>query len=258
MQFVMSLAFVVQMYLMMALMGIVFLPYALLSRNGAVLACKTYCRWVMWTARIMLGLRCEVRGTVPSGEVLVAAKHQSFLDIIMIYHALPRAKFIMKQELLYTPVIGQYAKRIGCVPVARGKRGAAIQKMVSDVAAGLANPGQLVIYPQGTRVGPGAYLPYKVGSHVLYAELGQAAVPVATNVGVFWPRTGILRKPGLAVVEFLDPIAPGIDRVDFMIELEDRVEAASQALMLEAGFSDFPTEKRRDRKRAKTGDIPPS
>ncbi|MDD9744628.1 MULTISPECIES: lysophospholipid acyltransferase family protein [Marinovum] len=244
MQYARSLLFNFQMYLMLGLMGIAYFPLALASRDGAQWACKTYCRWVRWTAGWMVGLKTEVRGAVPQGEVLVAAKHQSFLDIIIIFSALPAAKFIMKRELLWAPVLGQYAARIGCVPVARGKRGAAIKKMVADVAAGMANPGQLVIYPQGTRVAPNRYLPYKVGSHVLYAELGQPCVPAATNVGVFWPRHGVLRKPGLAVVEFLEPIAPGQSRASFLNTLEEVVERRSQELMLEAGFADLPEENR--------------
>lgn len=184
----------------------------------------------------MVGIRGEVRGPIPEGEVIVAAKHQSFLDILLIFHAVPRAKFIMKRELLWTPVIGLYAKRLGCVPVNRGKRGSAIAKMVKDVAAEFKEPGQLVIYPQGTRVAPGHHKPYKVGSAVLYEELAEPCVPAATNVGVFWPRKGILRKPGLAVVEFLDPIEPGMARAEFMARLEQMIEDKTDVLLREAGF----------------------
>jgi 1-acyl-sn-glycerol-3-phosphate acyltransferase len=206
-----SLVFLVQMYVMMGLMGLVFAPYAILSKQGARFACKTYARWTLWTARWMVGIESEVRGAVPTGEVMIAAKHQSFLDILIIFEAVPQAKFIMKRELLWTPVIGVYAKRLGCVPVTRGKKGKALAQMVRDVAAEFTEPGQLIIYPQGTRVAPGARKPYKVGSQVLYEELGYPCVPAATNVGLFWPRTGILRKPGRAVVRFLDPMPPGQD-----------------------------------------------
>lgn len=236
-QWLRSVVFTVQMYLMMLLMGIVFAPWAVLSPKGARMACKTYARWVLWTATWMVGIRSEVRGQVPEGEVIVAAKHQSFLDILIIFNALPSARFIMKRELMWTPVIGVYAKRLGCVPVNRGKRGAAITKMVRDVAAENREPGQLVIYPQGTRVAPGAEKPYKIGTGVLYEGLAQPCVPVATNVGVFWPRTGFYRKPGLALVEFLDPIPPGSERATFMTALEQQVESRSDALMAEAGFN---------------------
>ncbi|ETA52779.1 lysophospholipid acyltransferase family protein [Ponticoccus alexandrii] len=236
MRWVLSLIFVVQMYAAMAVLGIVFLPWALFSARGARAACKTFCVWVRFTARVMCGLRTELRGEVPTGEVLIASKHQSFLDIILIFSVVPAGKFIMKRELMFAPVIGQYALKIGCVPVERGKRGQAIAKMLRDVEQGSAEPGQLIIYPQGSRIAPGVRAPFKVGAALLYEQTGQTCVPAATNVGLFWPRKGILRKPGLAVVEFLPPIAPGLSREDFLKRLEHDVETASNRLMLEAGL----------------------
>ncbi|THH36043.1 1-acyl-sn-glycerol-3-phosphate acyltransferase [Aliishimia ponticola] len=236
-QWVRSLIYIVQVYLVMGILGIVFAPWAILSPKGARAACKTFCHWAFWTARWMIGLRGEVRGPIPQDEVLIAAKHQSFFDILLLFEALPTAKFIMKRELLWTPVIGVYAKRLGCVPVDRGKRGMAIDKMVRDVEAGRAEPGQLVIYPQGTRVAPGDKKPYKIGTAILYEQLGQRCVPTATNVGLFWPRKGILRKPGLAVVEFLPAIEPGMERGAFMATLEREIESSTDALMQEAGFN---------------------
>ncbi len=235
-QWVRSLIFIAQMYLMMAVIGLVFFPWAAFSRRGALLACKSYCRWVCWTAGWMVGLRTEVRGTPPTDAVMIAAKHQSFLDIIMIFRAIPAGKFIMKRELMWAPILGQYGLKIGCIPVNRGKRGKAIKKMVEDVHRGATKPGQLIIYSQGTRIAPGVKAPYKVGVGVLYEQLGQDCVPVATNVGVFWPRHGIYRKPGLAVVEFLPRVKAGMGKDAFMQQLESEVEAASNALMAEAGF----------------------
>jgi 1-acyl-sn-glycerol-3-phosphate acyltransferase len=233
-RWILSLIFVVQMYLAMAVVAILYLPWAILSRDGAFAACHAYCRWVIWSLRVLCGLKCEVRGTPPAHEAVVAAKHQSFLDIIMIYHAVPRGKFIMKRELMFAPILGQYAMRIGCVPVNRGKRGAAIAQMMADVSKGRALPGQLIIYPQGTRVPPGDKRPYKVGTGLLYEQLGQPCVPVATNVGHFWPKRGILRYPGVAVVEFLPEIAPGLAIPDFMARLTAVVEDASDRLSIEA------------------------
>ncbi len=231
-----ALLFVAQMYAAMALLALVFAPWAALDRKGAHAGIHVYCRWVRWTAAWMIGLRSEVRGRVPAGEVLIAAKHQCFFDIIILCSVLPRPRFIMKQELVRTPILGWYALRIGCVPVDRGRRGAAIRAMVEDVAKGRQEPGQLIIYPQGTRVAPGASRPYKVGTAVLYQELGATCVPVATNVGVFWPRHGLRRDPGLAVVAFLPGIAPGLATEPFMARLEAEIEAASDRLMAEAGF----------------------
>jgi 1-acyl-sn-glycerol-3-phosphate acyltransferase len=236
-QYLRSVLFILQMYVMMVVIGLAYVPYALFSREGARACCKAFSRWVFWTMGWMVGIRHEVRGTVPQGEVLIAAKHQSFLDIMMIFTALPSAKFIMKRDILWTPIIGFYARRLDCVAVDRGKRGAAIQKMVADVEAGRVNPGQLIIYSQGTRVAPGVKKPYKVGTAVLYEQLGQPCVPVATNVGILWPRKGILRSPGIAIVEFLPAIPHGLERDAFLAQLEATVEGRSDALMREAGFA---------------------
>lgn len=236
-QYLRSVLFIVQMYIMMPVIGLAYLPYALFSREGARACCKAYSRWVFWTMGWMVGIRAEVRGEVPVGEVLVAAKHQSFLDIMMIFTALPSAKFIMKREILWTPIIGFYAKRLDCVAVDRGKRGAAIRKMVDDVAAGRSNAGQLIIYSQGTRVAPGDKKPYKIGTAVLYEQFDHPCVPVATNVGVLWPRHGLLRKAGTAVVEFLPAIEPGMEREAFLARLETMVEGQSDALMRQEGFN---------------------
>lgn len=233
-QWLRSLVFNVAVYLMMFFYAIVFFPYALLSKNGAVQACHAWCRFVRWAARVIVGMKTEVRGTPPTGQVLMAAKHQSFLDIVLIYGAVPRATFIMKRELMYIPIIGQYFLRVGAIPVNRGKRGAAITKMLADVKKGQAEPGQLLIYPQGTRVPPGVSMPYKAGAGILYEQLGQTCVPVATNVGYFWPKRGVMRLPGTAVIEFLDPIEPGLPKAEFMEKLADVVEQASDTLLEEA------------------------
>ncbi|WP_114964597.1 lysophospholipid acyltransferase family protein [Alkalilacustris brevis] len=240
-QWTRSLVFIGQMYLMMALIALFFTPWAIASQRGALAGIRCWCRWVRWSARWMVGLRSEVRGEVPGGAVLVAAKHQSFFDIIILFSELPRPRFVMKKELNRVPILGWYARRVGCVAVDRGKRGRAIRQMLEDAAQDSGaqskqTQGQLVIYPQGTRVAPGATRPYKIGTGLLYQELGQPCVPVACNVGVFWPRRGIMRKPGLAVVEFLPAIEPGLEVKPFMATLEDRIESASDRLMAEAGF----------------------
>lgn len=239
-QWVRSLLFVVQMYLMMVLMALFFTPPAIFSRYFVYAGVHTYCRWVRWTASWMVGLKSEIRGTVPSEEVLIASKHQSFFDIIMIVSVVPKPKFIMKASLKYAPILGWYGMRLGCVPVNRGKRTEAIKQMMQGVQNGTAPAGQLIIYPQGTRVAWDDYRSYKIGINVLYNETGQTVVPAATNVGLFWPRIGIYREPGLAVLEFLDPIEQGLDTESFMGELETRIEERSIALMQAAGQDPVP------------------
>ncbi len=236
-QLLRSLLFITVMYLSMAVVALGFFPLTLIQRKWAFAAVHAYARFVRWAARVLVGLHSEVRGQVPDGEVIIASKHQSFFDIIMIVSVVPRPKFIMKKELTRTPFVGYYAKAIGCIPVDRGKRGAAIKQMVDDVKAGRQAPGQLIIFPQGTRVAAGAHKPYKVGVGVLYKETAQPLIPAATNVGVFWKRHGIMRWPGRAVVEFLPAVEPGLKVEEVMARLEEVIESSSNRLMAEAGFA---------------------
>ncbi len=235
-RWLLSLIFVVQMYLAMVICALIFAIPAIISRRGAFAAVYAYSNWVRLTARLLVGLKSEIRGEVPQGAVIIAAKHQSFFDIIILCSVLPRPKFIMKRELIWAPILGQYALRIGCIPVNRAKKGAAIAKMKEDAAKAALNPGQLVIYPQGTRVAPGAKLPYKIGAGLLYTQFNQPCIPVATNVGLFWPKHGILRQPGLAVVEFLPAVPPGRSVGEFMRGIEATIETASDALMRQSGW----------------------
>ena len=236
-QWLRSLLFTLQAYSMMVVVALAFLPWAIVDRRGAFGAIRAWTGWVRWTAGWMIGLKTEVRGQPPTGEVMIAAKHQSFFDIILIANVVPRPKFIMKKQILWTPIVGFYAKRVGCVAVDRGKRGQAIKAMVEGVKTSPTEPGQLIIFPQGTRVAPGDRPPYKVGVAVLYQEIGTPVVPVACNVGVFWPRQRIYRQPGVAVIEFLPVIEPGLPLRDFLTEIESVLETRSDALMREAGFN---------------------
>jgi len=235
-----SLIFDFLMYSLIIIMGILCAPLAIWSKDGTYWSMRSYASLALWLLRLICGLSYEVRGRVPSGPALIASKHQSFMDILIHFKHLPRARFIMKKELKWAPVLGLYALRIGSTPVNRGKRGGAVKDMVSDVTRRAEPTGQLVIYPEGTRTLPGQKLRYKVGAGVLYQNMGVTCIPAATNVGVFWGRRSWLRKPGHAVVEYLDPIEPGLEIPDFMALLESRVETRSDALMQDAGFTPPP------------------
>jgi 1-acyl-sn-glycerol-3-phosphate acyltransferase len=51
---------------------------------------------------------------------------------------------------------------------------------------------------------------------------------------VFWPRRSFLRRPGTIVVEFLDPIPPGLPKAEFLSRLIESIETATNRLLAEA------------------------
>ncbi len=93
---------------------------------------------------------------------------------------------------------------------------------------------QVFIYPEGTRRPPGAPPNYKQGVAALYVETGAPCLPVALNTGLFWRRRGLLRRPGVAVIEYLPPIGPGLDRAAFSARLQAAIETACARLNAEA------------------------
>ncbi len=236
-QWIRSLLFSIQMYIMMPLMALVYLPFAFFTYKAVFAYIKAYANYCRWTLRWIAGVKTEVRGEIPTDECLIAAKHQSFLDVILIVSVATNPRFIIKRELHMMPIFHFFGSRMGNVPVRRGDRGKAIAKMMADVKSGKIASGQLVIYPQGTRIAPGVKAPYKIGTGLLYEQTGQDCVPAATNVGVFWPKRGVYRKPGVAVLEFLPRIKAGKPRDEFMAELEQVIEENSNRLMAEAGFT---------------------
>lgn len=234
MVFIRSLAFDAIFYSTMAVFGIVLAPAALLSRSLALRIVRIYLRCILSILGRVCGLRTEVRGAVPRGEVLVASKHQSFLDVLILQAVLDRPRFVMKKELRHAPVFGWYARRLGCIVIDRGAGRRALEGLVASARKLRGRLGQLVVYPQGTRVAPGARRPYRAGVAAVLAATDLACVPAATNAGVFWGRNSLLRKPGLAVVEFLPPLPPGLGQEAALRSIERDIEAATRRLEKEA------------------------
>jgi 1-acyl-sn-glycerol-3-phosphate acyltransferase len=233
MQWLRSLILIFLVYLLMAVVGIIGGPVVLWSGAWTRSAMKFYARCVFTLARWLCGLRVEWRGPVPSGAVVVASKHQSFLDVLMLFAVLPEPHFVMKRELLWVPVLGQFALRAGSVWIKRERRGEG-KTMLRRLQNKHTGSGQIAIYPQGTRVPPGVVMPYRRGAAMAYESFGVPMVLAATNVGWFWPKRSILRRPGTAVLEFLETLPPGRPRAEVMRRMETTIEAASDRLGAEA------------------------
>jgi len=226
-----SVLSVVLCYGLMLAMGVVGAPVVLWRERWTRAWMKLYIRLAFGILRGISGLRVEVRGEVPTDDVIIAAKHQSLLDVLALFQAVPEPRFVMKRSLLWMPVFGLFARRAGALPIDRqGGQGTA--RRLRDAFAGA--HGQVVIYPQGTRVPPGVVAAYRRGASYLYAALDRPLVLAATNGGHFWPRRGVLRRPGVATVEILERHPPGLGQAEAQARIEARIEAASARLSREA------------------------
>jgi 1-acyl-sn-glycerol-3-phosphate acyltransferase len=84
----------------------------------------------------------------------------------------------------------------------------------------------LLVFPEGTRVAAGETRRYGVSGALLASRAGCVVVPVAHDAGFYWPRRGLLKRPGTITVVIGPPIAAA-DRDPR--EINDEVQAWIEA-----------------------------
>lgn len=220
-------------------MVVVGLPLLLAPERTALKAGGAYCRLLMRLLAVVAGLRFELRGDpgLLAGARLVAAKHQSAWDTFIFYVIAEAPAYVMKQELFRIPIYGWLARHQGMIGIDRAAGAKGMVHMLGEVGHALAAGRQVILFPQGTRVAPGASRPYLPGVAALYLKLRRPVVPVALNSGLYWGRRSFLKRPGRIIVEILPEIPPGLDRKAFMAELEQRLEEGTRRLEAEAQTS---------------------
>lgn len=193
-------------------------------------------RFELWLLETIVGTKLEVRGAekLPTGACLVAAKHQSAWETFGLIPLFRDPALLMKRELFWIPFHGWFSHKFQMIPVDRDKGPTALRRMLRETKKRVAEGREIIIFPEGTRRAPGAAPDYKTGVVLLYEALGIPCVPVALNSGVFWPRRSFMRRPGTVVVEFLDPIPPGLPKAEFLERLIGSIETASARLLREA------------------------
>jgi 1-acyl-sn-glycerol-3-phosphate acyltransferase len=230
-----SLLFNLLFYLTLVAFLIVALPCMLLPYRAMVGVAKAWGRTNLALLRVVCGITVEWRGRekIPSGPLLVAAKHQSAWDTFALLSLFDDPAYIMKRELMWIPLFGWFTWWAGMIPVDRGAGREALAAMARRARAALLRGRQIIIFPEGTRRPPGAEPKYKFGIAHLYAEGVAPCLPVALNSGLFWARRRFLRRPGTVRVHILDPIPPGLERRAFFELLQDRLETATAELVEE-------------------------
>ena len=229
-----SLVFVALFYLWSALIAVGAAPFVLPApRRVAMRMMSLWAKGIIVLLRVVCDIRVEVRGKehMPRGASVLAPKHQCMFDVFAQFAWLPDACFVMKKELMWIPFFSWYALKARMIVIDREGHSTALRKLVRDAEDRFAQDRQVMIFPEGTRTAPGAAPDYKPGIAALYRQIDVPVHPVATNSGVHWPRHGFMRRPGVIVFEYLEPIQPGLKRADFMRTLEERIETASNNLL---------------------------
>ena len=231
-----SLLFNLLFYVTTALFVVLGSPLLFGPRSWAMAALATHARFELFLLRVIVGTRLEVRGQekLPRGACLVASKHQSAWETFGLIPLFRDPALLMKRELFFIPFHGWFSKKFEMIQVDRDKGPSALRRMLREAKKRVEDRREIIIFPEGTRRSPGAPPDYKTGVVLLYEALRIPCVPVALNSGVFWPRRSLERRPGTIVVEFLDPIPPGLPKAEFLQRLTDAIETASSRLLAEA------------------------
>jgi len=231
-----SLLFNLLFYVTTTLFVVLGSPLLFAPRRWAMAALAIHGRFELWLLELIVGTKLEVRGAekLPKGPCLVASKHQSAWETFGLIPLFRDPALLMKRELFWIPFHGWFSRKFEMIPVDRDKGPAALRRMLREARKRVADGREIIIFPEGTRRAPGAPPEYKTGVLLLYDALDIPCVPVALNSGVFWPRRSLKRRPGTIVVEFLDPIPPGLPKAEFLKRLTDAIETACARLLAEA------------------------
>lgn len=231
-----SILFNTLFYASLILQMILLSPYYFLApRKKAFAIPKNWARSNHWLMEKVVGTTFTVEGleNIPEGGYILAPKHQSLWDTYALLPWLDDPVYILKRELMWIPIFGWYVARQKMIPVDRGARGKVMVKVMERAKQEMAAGRQLIIYPEGTRRPAGAEPAYKYGIARIYRDLDVPVVPVAMHPGLFWPRRKFLRFPGHFKVRILPPIEPGLDPDVFYQTLVEKLEKASDELLIE-------------------------
>ena len=222
-----SLLFNLFLYTGIVVVFLMALPALFLPTKITLIFGKFLGHHVVFILRIFLNTKVEFRGleNIPKNEkYFVASAHQSMFETFALQSVLDYPVFILKKELLKIPLFGLYLKKIDSIEITRDtttKDNLGFFDKVASIVKSKKRP--LLIFPQGTRVKADDKVPFKKGVGRIYEALNICCVPVALNSGNVWPKSVIIKYPGKITVSFLKPIEPGLNRDEFIRNLEIKI-----------------------------------
>ncbi len=179
-----------------------------------------------WTCR--LTYQVEGAANVPAGANVALIKHSSSWETVAQALLIPNQAWVLKRELMWIPFLGWSIRLLRGLAVNRAGGGSAVRDVVRQGSARLQEGTWVVVFPEGTRMPAGQTRKYGVSGALLAAESGRLVVPVAHDAGYYWPRRGLIKRPGTIHVAIGPPIeAAGRDPRQINAEAQAWIEAHS-------------------------------
>lgn len=145
----------------------------------------------------------------PTGTYIFMGNHQSQVDIIAVFCALPQAPgFLAKKELRRVPFMGRAMEVGGHVFIDRGRRERAIAA-VEDAARVVRSGSSVVVFPEGTRMDREEVGSFKKGPFHLAREARVPIVPFGIRgTRHILPKHSANVRAGKVEVHIGAPISP--------------------------------------------------
>lgn len=210
---------------------------ALLPGRGATSwIIRRYVKRMVQAMRLFAGIRIEVQGRerLPSGAFILASKHQSWGDGFVLYDQFDDLAFVTGDHLEKFPLLGTVLRKLGAI-VVNNCGGHEARKSLQQRAAEAHRDGRrILIFPEGNLARVGEKFRYRSGVWHMARDFDLPVVPVATNLGLFWPQEDFRKRPGVATLAFLAPIDPGLPKAEFLERLEAAIEDRTAELVAQA------------------------
>ena len=222
-----SILFNIFLYTGIVLVFLIAIPSLFLPAKLTLVFGKFLGHYVIFLVRFLLNTKVEIKGieNIPKSEnYFVASAHQSMFETFALQAVLDYPVFILKKELLKIPLFGLYLKKIKSIEIVRDtttKDNLNFFEKVANIVKSGNRP--LLIFPQGTRIKTNEVVPFKKGVGRIYEALNISCVPIALNSGNIWPKKGIIKYPGKITISLLEPIKPGLNRDEFIKNLENKI-----------------------------------
>jgi 1-acyl-sn-glycerol-3-phosphate acyltransferase len=190
-----------------AIVALLTFPLPRLTRYRII---SGWSRLMIWLAKAILGIdwRVEGRENLPASPSVILAKHQSAWETMAFQLIFPPQVHVLKRELLWIPFFGWGLALMSPIAINRSRGVAALRAIARRGRERLTQGFWVVVFPEGTRVAPGASREYHPGGAWLACATGALVVPVAHNAGLVWPRNAFVKHPGTVTVRIGPPIDP--------------------------------------------------
>jgi 1-acyl-sn-glycerol-3-phosphate acyltransferase len=227
MQYLRSFAFTSYLMVSACLFGSFMALCFWLPQRAHFAIARCWARLVLVVLRVLCGLRYEVEGAenIPAGNHIVMSNHTSAWETVALFLLFPAQVWVLKRELLWIPFVGWGLRQLQPIAIDRSAGHRAVGQVIAQGTQRLSDGLWVIIFPEGTRVTPGQPRKYGVSGALLSIETGRLVVPVSHDAGLFWPRRGLLKKPGTVRVRIGRPIDPaGLDARALNDSVRDAIE----------------------------------